>query len=372
MNIVELVIKRLPQVQIDTWDPSSSTWRPADSPEILISKVFVSRVEISNWRFRMRKHTVRGFVLRSGTRVIVRQAAKFWPNFRTGNGCFYAMAKSDANARMIVSWADGNKVKVQSELAIAKKLIKIEVPASDGDSADLVIEVPAHKGGKVFLGVHKLLDRHELYSRCVGSGVEIGPGPKPQILPNHHTQVKYVEQSTPDQWRKLYGKDFKTPVDEALWEHYVVGNADNIPADPGSLDFIFSSHVVEHLANPLGHMAYWNTLLKPGGIIAAIIPDKDGCKDFVFAPSSLDELMDEFRRGGTEVELHHYERWAKHRAPDTPASEILKSGRSIHAHFYTPESMEQILAVTHRQAGFRKFRVISSPNHKDFFVLLTK
>jgi hypothetical protein len=130
--------------------------------------------------------------------------------------------------------------------------------------------------------------------------------------------------------------------------------------------------VLEHLADPLGHLAYWASLLKPGGVVAAVIPDKSGCKDYVFQESSLEELLREYEMGARTPTLAHYERWARFRMPRSNAAEILASGRSIHVHFYTPKSMAAILERTYRKLGFRSFRITSEHNHKDFFVVLHK
>ena len=135
---------------------------------------------------------------------------------------------------------------------------------------------------------------------------------------------------------------------------------------------MFSSHVVEHLANPLGHLAYWGKLLRNHGVVAAVIPDKDGCKDFVFAPSTMEELEAEHAAGIMDVQPRHYERWASHRAPGKTPAEIMAEGFSIHVHFYTPKTMERVLSKHHKALGFSRFEVTSRPNHKDFFVLLTK
>ena len=155
-------------------------------------------------------------------------------------------------------------------------------------------------------------------------------------------------------------------------ELILVGNADNIPATPGSLDFIFSSHVVGHLANPLGHLAYWASLLRSGGILAAVIHDRSGCKDYIFEPSSTEELVAEWQDGSMSPTLAHYQRWAKYRAPSADPAEIMRSGRSIHVHFYTPKSMEAVLKQMHRKLGYRTYTITKEPNHKDFFVLLEK
>ena len=241
----------------------------------------------------------------------------------------------------------------------------------DDDGGDLLIEISADSA-PVFLGVHSVLDRAPLYAMCKGNGVEIGPGARPQIINSAATKVRYVEQADPAQWQALYGIDRAETVDESLWKHYVVDNADSIPAKLGSLDFVFSSHVLEHLANPLGHLAYWATLLAPGGRVVAIVPDREGCKDFVFQNSTLTELLEEFQQGAMAPSLAHYARWNRYRMPKDSPEAIMASGRSIHVHFYTADSMRRILAATHERIGFSKFEVISAANHKDFFLVLQK
>jgi SAM-dependent methyltransferase len=307
--------------------------------------------------------------------VVIKQASRYWPAFARGEGVFKIRASNRARSSWVeIGWRADGDVDLPSPtlLTAGARLADFMVPATSANASDLVIQLPEKGKAPVFFGVHRLLKRKTLYSRCKGTGVEIGPGPAPQILPGTHTAVKYVEQSTPEAWQKLYGNDRKLRIDSRPWQHYVVGNADAIPTAPESLDFIFSSHVVEHLANPLGHLAYWSTLLKAGGVVAAVIPDHTGCKDYVFSASTMDELDAEYQLGSMSPTLSHYGRWARHRAPNTDPGEILNSGRSIHVHFYTPESMQCILEKAHKQLGFQRFSVTREHNHKDFFVLLEK
>jgi SAM-dependent methyltransferase len=374
VNLLELITKNDPNVVVQVWDPSTAAWMPHPNARSLFSKIIRPRIKFRGLRPHLARDTVRGLQLRSGMRVVVRQAGRYWPNYAQGAGVFKFRATGATKVQVVVGWSSGDHATLaaQSALLATGKLTEMTVPPTSGDALDLVVSVPLQKGAKLFFGIHRLLDRNDLYARCTGKGVEVGPGPKPQILPSARTRVQYVEQATPDEWQKLYGKDTKVPVNPDLWKLYVVGNADNIPAEPGSLDFIFSSHVIEHLANPLGHLAYWAQLLKPGGVVAAVIPDRSGCKDYVFQPSPVEELNAELRGGSMTPTLAHYQRWAQFRAPKTDPAEILESGRSIHVHFYTPESMADALRSNYRELGFRKFAVTSEANHKDFFVVLEK
>jgi len=375
MNILELIRKNDPNVLVQYWDSKLKQWCPHADPQSLFIKFKKLKFKFFGLAPVLSQDLIHGLMLRSGMRVVIRHAAQYWPNYAQGNGVFkFSCLGNTKTASLNIGWSSGDDAVLtnREEVVVNNELTDITIPPAPSSELDLLVHAPLQKGIKIFFGIYRMLDRRLLYTKCKGNGVEIGPGPKPQIHPGIRTKVKYIEQSTPDQWRKLYGQNTKVPVDPELWKHYEVGNANNISVLRESLDFIFSSHVIEHLANPLGHLAYWSTLLKTGGIIAAVIPDRDGCKDYIFRPSTIEELDEEFRIGSMEPTLAHYQRWGECRAPKTDSAEILKSGRSIHVHFYTPRSMNQILHKTYQKLGFRQYKVICEQNHKDFFILLTK
>lgn len=47
-------------------------------------------------------------------------------------------------------------------------------------------------------------------------------------------------------------------------------------------DFIFASHVLEHLDEPLASLRDWLTLLRPGGHLIVVVPDEDLYEQGVF------------------------------------------------------------------------------------------
>lgn len=51
------------------------------------------------------------------------------------------------------------------------------------------------------------------------------------------------------------------------------GDAMRLPA--GQNDFIFSSHCLEHLKNPIAALEHWKTRLKPGGVLFLYLPHPD-------------------------------------------------------------------------------------------------
>lgn len=246
--------------------------------------------------------------------------------------------------------------------------LRFRWPGDVPPEADLVLRAP---GGRAFLGVHRALWRWMIRRHARGTGMELGPGPNPQILPGRGVNVRYVEQKSPEEWASFYNDAGKFTVDPALWSRYAIGDAAHVPAEDESLDFIFSCHMFEHLANPLGHLEHWRAKLRRGGKVLAIVPDVAGSKDYVHAPSTLEELLAEHAAGVMEPQLRHYQRWAAFRGGIDPA-QYLAEGRSIHVHFYTRENIEALLRHAVARLGYARYRLMHRPNHKDFYFVLVK
>lgn len=51
------------------------------------------------------------------------------------------------------------------------------------------------------------------------------------------------------------------------------GDAMRLPAGP--FDFVFSSHCLEHLADPIAALAHWRDRLRPGGVLFLYLPHPD-------------------------------------------------------------------------------------------------
>jgi SAM-dependent methyltransferase len=262
-------------------------------------------------------------------------------------------------------------------LQLCDRLLPVRIPWPFGNSAlppdaELVIHAPATNPSAVFLAIHSQLDRSDLIRLARGRGVEIGPGHQPQILPGQDTDVLYIEQTLPEQWIKLYDPKQARVVDKSLWDAYRIGTADSLPVPDSSLDFVFSSHVFEHLANPLGHLDHWRNKLKPGGLVLAVVPDVAGWKDYAFQPCSLASLTAEFATGSMAPTVEHYRRWVHGRRLQADPLELLQSNRSIHVHYYTNRNMAELLQWAVDHLDFAYFHLRHTPNAKDFHFVLCK
>ncbi len=237
---------------------------------------------------------------------------------------------------------------------------------------DLEVAYQSAGSQPLFVGNHRLLSRQWLYDHCTGRGVEIGPGPVPQILPQSDREVFYLEQMPAEEWNRLYNGGGKYPVRPELWSSYIVGEASDLPVPDGSLDFIFGSHVFEHLANPIGHLQRWHTKLKSGSKVAMVVPDLHGTKDSIHDRCSLDSMIDEFQRDIWLPEPEHYSRHLRRSVDDRRLIALMERRESIHVHYYDNINCQQLLDFAVRELGYVDYVINHTPNHKDFHFLLIR
>jgi SAM-dependent methyltransferase len=337
----------------------------------------------------------RGFSLKTSTEpaVTIKNVLRWYPfcdRTPTTGWAVQAANKEHSNAQLEVCFRDdaGNVV-ASNEIQVSAAATPILLPKqllgeAKDDSYHLTLRLKgsrknifslgskAAKPNHAFLQVHEVLHRKELLKNCRGKGVEIGPGPKPQVLPSHEVDVTYIEQSAPEDWERLYNDTGNYKVARELWSRYQIGEACSLPAQSNSLDFIFSSHVFEHLANPLGHLQHWHSKLRENGKVLGVVPDISGCKDYVYRPSPMSELLAEQASGDMEPTLEHYARWAKYRRPGKDPEEFYKAKRSIHVHYYTQWNMTEVLQYAVENLGYAWFDIRYVPNHKDFYFILSR
>jgi SAM-dependent methyltransferase len=131
-----------------------------------------------------------------------------------------------------------------------------------------------------------------------------------------------------------------------------------------SYDFVLSSHVLEHVANPLLAISEWTRVIKPAGILTLVVPHGEGTFDHRRPVTDLEHLVADFERETTEADTtHHAEILRLHdlsRDPEAGDMEAFRKrvgnnseNRGVHHHvFNTALAVElidysglQILAV---------------------------
>lgn len=124
---------------------------------------------------------------------------------------------------------------------------------------------------------------------CLGSGIEIGAGKTPRC-PRERTL--FLDKNIGD-------KDATENAD-------IISDASKIPLPDESMDFVFSSHVLEHMQNTIATLNEWMRVLRPGGVIFLILPHAQRTIDRCRQLTSLEHhIADE--RLGDEPDRTHFE-----------------------------------------------------------------
>ncbi|MDT3696287.1 MAG: methyltransferase domain-containing protein [Ignavibacterium sp.] len=70
-------------------------------------------------------------------------------------------------------------------------------------------------------------------------------------------------------------------------------------------DFLLSSHVIEHIANPIKALIEWKRILKDDGVLIIVFPHKDGTFDHRRSVTTLNHLKEDFSSNISEYDLTH-------------------------------------------------------------------
>lgn len=121
-----------------------------------------------------------------------------------------------------------------------------------------------------------------------------------------------------------------------------------------SYDFLLSSHVLEHCANPILALTEWKRLLKAGGTLVLLLPNKEHTFDRRRPVTTLQHMITDFETGMTEDDgTHVAEVLALHdfdRDPDAGDLESFKlrcarniENRCLHHHVFDAPAAAQLI-----------------------------
>jgi SAM-dependent methyltransferase len=174
---------------------------------------------------------------------------------------------------------------------------------------------------------------------------EAGPLPVYSCLKS----VDNVNYSTKTLWQSEAVKFRETLVCE--------GTA--LPVNDGTYDCLFSSHSLEHIANPMKALLEWKRVIRDHGLLLLVLPNPKYTFDWRRPVTSLDHLREDFKRDTPETDLFHLDEiLALHdlsRDPPAGSPEQFKERclrnaefRAMHHHVFSPETAAQLL----REIGF--------------------
>jgi SAM-dependent methyltransferase len=219
------------------------------------------------------------------------------------------------------------------------------------------------------MGPEQLAARRRLARRLEGSGIDLGPGQAPFRPPG--ARVRSVDRWDPDRRLQILG---------ALGdEGHPGGNCGSCTDDPGaenarvaeftqpdviadfnterlgafgdeSEDFVIASHVIEHLAEPIGFIDEIHRVLRRGGLALVLLPDRHRTRDRFRTATPLAHLVEEYRSGVTEVSDAHLVEFLRDRGGPLKTSGEerrrtldLYREQSIHVHCWDAQEFVDVL-----------------------------
>jgi ubiquinone/menaquinone biosynthesis C-methylase UbiE len=86
---------------------------------------------------------------------------------------------------------------------------------------------------------------------------------------------------------------------------YITDATDLSMVESNKYDFVLSSHSLEHIANPIKALNEWNRVLKSGGRLVLILPDKQNTFDKNRCYTTFEHLVNDFNANTQETDLTH-------------------------------------------------------------------
>ena len=147
------------------------------------------------------------------------------------------------------------------------------------------------------------------------------------------------------------------------------GHACALPFHDHALDYVIASHVLEHVANPVAALVEWQRVVRPGGIIYLVVPDRRATWEHQRGLTPVGHLLEDYARGTTACDATHIDEfvfeadWSLYEpqtsaeeAPERQAKlargmhEAVARGEDINIHFHTfePSNVRELLETLAR------------------------
>jgi SAM-dependent methyltransferase len=146
-----------------------------------------------------------------------------------------------------------------------------------------------------------------------GTGVEMG-GPSPIFswgglipiypLAKRMDNVNFARKTIWEDTTRE-GDSFHFHSRKAPGQQFIAEGAELSVIPSGKYDFVLSSHMLEHTANPLRALAEWKRLLKPGRALILVVPARDGTFDHRRPITTMAHLVEDFEKSMGEGDLTH-------------------------------------------------------------------
>lgn len=138
----------------------------------------------------------------------------------------------------------------------------------------------------------------ELFDFGQGRGLEVGPLAHP-VARKGEVDVEYVDVFDREALMKHYaGRAFDVEdipeMDYTLWDGERVRTLGEAVADGAPFDWVFASHVLEHVPDAVGWLRDIASVTAPGGALVLAVPDQRFTFDYHRPPTSVGQLLQAF------------------------------------------------------------------------------
>lgn len=147
-----------------------------------------------------------------------------------------------------------------------------------------------------------------------GTGLEIG-GPSDifragSVLPAYAVarRIDNVTFSRKTRWEGVVEPEanFIFDASKPPGTQYLLEARGLWPLASESYDFVLSSHMLEHTANPIGALREWSRVLKAGGKPLLVLPHRDGSFDHRRPVTSITHWLDGYANARGENDMTHF------------------------------------------------------------------
>jgi len=225
--------------------------------------------------------------------------------------------------------------------------------------------------------------RTAMLGRLEGRGIEIGAFHSPLPVPDG-VEVMYVDLLTSEAQRRYFPE---VPDDAEIVEPFLIAPADDLKGiDTAALNFVLSSHLLEHISDPIAAIREWYRVLQPGGLLFVCLPDRRHTFDRTRVRTPLSHLcLDATEELGVPArdarDLEHYREWSRAvnyledpAQVDFWARHLQRIQYPIHFHCWHPEDFRELVDYL-REQGATSFEVLDGvvlKNGYEFVYLLRK
>lgn len=191
---------------------------------------------------------------------------------------------------------------------------------------------------------------------CRGTGIEIGVLHKPMPL---EANVIYLDFCKTSELKKAYAND---PRVHSIRQVQLTWKGNTYPfIDDNAFDFVVNSHVLEHVPNPGRQIEEWLRIIRPGGVLYMIVPDKRHCFDRRRAITPTNVLIDKYVSNVDRIGLDQYrdyivntngEDGINRNTSEEYIQKCFEEQGSIHAHVFIDESLRVFCEELKRYVAF--------------------